>query len=70
MTNEEKAREIAAGTVIDGKVITYSEIKYDAAMEMAAWKDEQFDKALAVIKALAVHDVHREMLRIFTGRNV
>ena len=56
MTNEEKAREIAAGTIIDGKVITYSEIKYDAAMEMAAWKDEQSSNAVADSETLGATD--------------
>ena len=45
-TNKEKANLIAAGTIIGDRVITYSEIKYDAALQMAKWKDEQFEKIL------------------------
>lgn len=46
MTNEQKAREIAAGTIIEGRVITYSEIKYEVALQAMQWKEKQLiDKA-------------------------
>ena len=44
MTNEEKAREIARNDALYGDTDNLSEIDecYIAALEMAAWKDEQF----------------------------
>lgn len=47
--DKQKAEEIASGTIIGDKVITYSEIKYDAAMQMAKYKNHDFSNFLNIL---------------------
>lgn len=45
MTNEEKARQLSQYPSGDIDIV-----RYDVALDMAEWKDEQFYRVLAIIK--------------------
>lgn len=44
MSNEEKAMEIAADCVVNGKILTYDESAKNGALKAMQWKDEQYLK--------------------------
>ena len=73
MTNEEKAQEIARNDELYGDTDYNSKIDecYIAALEMAQWKDEQFDEEkkelLVLVNMLPIDETNQTIIEDLNG---